>query len=256
MRLVKYFDPTRDWEHYKTGSFKFGTLRGYRESNLEGDRFSDSGEGTVKRNYGRGTGSIENFNFGGFRIGLIESLPAGEEGSVLRKMWEEKPPAIVSINSTFNCNVFCASFGPYDKLHHMAMLKGVETEAFTYLGNNELTAYAEIDLVKFENAIRLWVMRNSIHLEVRSRSAKFMRSRAVIYGGRSFDLAANAVHDASIMTEDLLEKLIFTKPLRYSTEREYRCALTLAPLRLLESAVDIFPKSYALKNSIVRMGRI
>ena len=256
MRIVKYFDPEKDWSNYKSGSFKFGTLKGYRESNEVGDRFSDRGEGITHRHYGRGAGSVENLQIGNVSIGRLESVPVGEAGSNLRKVWDESPPSIVTVMSTFNCNVFCASIGPYEKSHHVKMLKGEISEDREYRGNEKLTAFAEIDLSKFERAIKMWAMRVSEYTQIRSASVEFMRSRMVSYGPRSFDYPLEAVHGENEISHAVLDKLIFSKPEKYSTEREYRCALMLYPWKLLEKSVDVFPKSFALRKCILRLGRL
>ena len=255
MRIVKYFNPNENWRHYSAGSFKFGTLKGYRENELKGDRFSDSGEGTITRTYGNGEGRINDLSIGNIKIDELVLFSPGQAGSQKQKIFNENSTGL-TVTHRFNCNVFCATFGSYDRDHHLKMLNGHLGRECCYLGNPALTSFAEIDLSKFLSAIRLWVVRDTIYETIRNEKVEFIRHKHVKYESRTFLHPLGDAHGASVLTPELLEILIFTKPTRYTTEQELRVALTLAPSNRIHLAEDVFPKSDALKKSIIRMGRL
>ncbi|UWR23581.1 hypothetical protein [Sulfitobacter sp. S190] len=254
--ITKYFNAETQWKNYDSGSFRFGTLRGYASGeDGDGERFSDDSEGTITTHYGKAGDEIKHLEIGGLSIGNLRSIPPAPEGTPLYELWKEMAVPI-AYNQKFDANIFCASLGPYSVAHHRIMRYGSNELKVPYKGNEELTGWAEINVAKFVRATRAWVMKNSAYPEIRNGSAPFLLERPVSYNKRVERRPINDAHAAGDFSEDTINRLVFQKPERFQPEREFRITVSSHPLQHTSKTVPMFPKSFALKRSIIRMGRV
>lgn len=254
--LVKYFNADCDWDFYEKGSFRLGTLTEYAKNEMQGERFSDTSEGTYDANYGRGACEAENLDLGGIRIKKLVSFNPGTPGTSLHKLYEELKPVAIHMKHRFNCNVFCASAGTYSLEHHAKMREQTESGAETYLGNVDLTGWAEIDMRKFVLALGAWARANSEYPEVKAGKVSIIQCKCVRYHKAPLEMQLDDARISNRNYEEMVERICFDKPIRFSVEQEFRVCLTSHPYQNMAMTSPIFPVSDALKMSIIRKGRI
>jgi hypothetical protein len=240
--ITKYFNTEKNVKDYQSGSFKLGTLGGYR--NQEGaenifERMSDKGEGISERIYGGSSGQIDR---------MISGAMVFEQMS-----WSNCGDGI-SLVDEVNDYVFCASIGSYDREHHSRILFG--NESVGYKGNPDLDAYAEIDLEIFLRGLRSWLTQSGNISANREWMPRLVYAKPVTYGDR---ITRRDIPDSLSVNHQIDEELyfsaVFNKPSRFQTEREVRVvARCKFPLYLPAGSPALFPKSQELRNSIVQMG--
>lgn len=254
--ITKYFDAEEQWENYASGSFRFGTLRGYASGEGgDGERFSDESEGTIITHFGKPGDETKHLKIGGVTIDQFSSIPPAPEGTPLYEIWKQTP-SLITYNQKIDANIFCASLGPYNAAHHRIMRYGSNELEVPYKGDFKLTGWAEIDLDKFVRATRAWVMKNSEYAEIRNGTEPFLLGRPVRYNKKDEHRPIHDAHTADDMSEHTIDRLVFQKPERFQPEREFRIAVSSHPRAHTSKTEPIFPKSFALKRSIIRMGRV
>ncbi len=243
MIITKYFN-LKDWDRYEAGSFKIGTLEEYRKSEQEVARMSDTDEGIAQRGFGEGNAYIKHMVLPGNNV--IENCTFIDCGT------------IVKVDTVFNEFVFCASKGGYDQGHHIKMVEGELLEdGLEYNGNEDLNCYAEIELSRFLKGLRFWGFGSEKVLSKLSPQ-QYIIAKPVSYEPRLLkkELKAESIVDDGL-TEEMYFSTIFNKPIKFSTEREFRIVLSALAPRLPSSGVSaLYPQSSKLRKSILRMGRL
>lgn len=254
--ITKYFNAKDDQRYYNTGSFRLGTLISYGSGeDGDGDRFSDCTEGKATTHFGGAGDKTDNLEIAGGSIESLVSIPPAPPGTPLYDLWKEQS-VLISYQSRFDANVFCASLGTYDPDHHRVMRFGVDDPDRSYTGNPELTGWAEIDVGKFIRALGRWVMNNSEYSEIRSGKASFLLAKEVAYEKKTQNRPIEDARHAGDFSEEMIDRLVFQKPKRFAPEREFRIAVSMHPSQHTSKTTPIFPKSFALKRSIIRMGKV
>ena len=186
------------------GSFKFGTLAGYRGFEKDG-RFSDEFEGLY---------SYEYFNRGDLldaRIGT--NVFKGNRLSPGSFCFQDR--------REFNCWVSCFFDGPFDaRAQHIFRFGGWVEGGPRYSGDHRLTCWVTYDGDKLYSAFECLLPRR-----VRNPELKFLRG-AVSYGSKSRAMPSLGPYDQREVTEaPTLKEAAYSKPNRFRIEREFRiCA--------------------------------
>lgn len=240
--ITKYFDPSSLWELYEKGSFKFGTLEEYRNSEADLARMSDSEEGSAQTGYGEGYGEIGRLEF--------------PDGTTFFGGTLEGDGVPLVVENTFNEHIFCATLGRYNRAHHEKMLYGERfPDGSEYIGNKDLKAFVEIDLRLFLRGLRFWAAGSQdVSKEISVYDILF--SRKVEYQERM--IRRPFIENGKIPELSVGQYLhtIFSKPQRFKTENEFRILLHSAGHKSLREGADsLFPFSSRLRRSIIRMGK-
>lgn len=256
MIITKYFNAEKDQKFYNLGAFRLGTLISYGSGEEgSGDRFSDCCEGKSKTRYGQAGDRIDNLEIGGISIESAVSIPPAPPGTPKYDLWM-KNSSLISYTWRFDANVFCASLGPYSPDQHHIMRFGHDDADEPYKGSPALTGWAEIDVEKFITALGRWVMQHSEHPRIRSGEEKFLVAQSVAYDKAAQKRPIDDARTADQFSEEMLERAVFHKPKKYAPEREFRICVAMHPLHLISKTKPIFPHSFALRDSIIRMGKV
>lgn len=244
--VTKYFDDDAR-PFIERGSFRFGTLKKYRdeEGTATEFRLRDTGEGKSV------TGLFP-------KDGKIDFLPLPGGGAIINGSITNGAPGSIPIayENVINDYVFCATDGVYSVEHHKIMRCGTEnSDGEIYEGDENLKNFAVIDVHKFITALEA-LLPKSPAWRTKLPMNEVLAVLQVKYGER--DQMKNVPSNYQISEEDAsMDYLnsVFRKPTKYAPEREIRFLVrSNAPACIGDVTEPLDLQSKLLRRSIVKLG--